>query len=213
MKITNYLFSIMAIALVIVAPASAKEPKIDTSDDALITVDGLYPVEHTRIDLAFAKPDLDLSPYNKVMVAPVAIAYKKESFELTEKQVERMDEYFVSALNEQLTENGYEVVTTPGRDVLLVSASIVDLYVNRPTKEPVGRSTVFTAESGEMTLIGELTDSMSGEILVRFADRRRPRSHWARSTSVAEWSEVRRAFKFWAGILHERLDVFHGSTD
>lgn len=213
MKTFNYGVLLLMLALMVGGIADAKEPEIDTSDSALVTVDGLYPVKHTRIDVAYAKPDLDLSQYNKVMVAPVSIAYKKRSFELGEEQIERMEEYFIAALNDQLTEEGYEIVGSPGPDVLLVEASIVDLYVNRPPERSVGRTTVFTASSGEMTLIGELKDSKSGEILVRFADRQQPRSHWARSTSVSEWSEVRRAFRFWAGILQERLDVFHGKDD
>ncbi len=213
MKIVNYGLLLLAFASIAAAPAQAKQPEIDTSDSALITVDGLYPVRHTRVDVAYAKPDLDLSQYSKVMVAPVSIAYDKRSFELSEEQLQRMDGYFRAALDEQLSENGYEVVTASGRDVLLVEASIVDLYVNRSAEPPVGRSKVFTATSGEMTLIGELKDSMSGETLVRFADRQRPRSYWSRSTSVSEWSEVSRAFRFWAGILHERLDVFHGPAN
>lgn len=213
MNILNCGVLLLALTSMAAGVVHAKEPEIDTSDSALMTVDGLYPVTHTRIDIAHAKPDLDLSQYDKVMVAPVSVAYERRSFELTEKQVKRMDEYFVAALNDRLTEKGYEVVATPAPNVLLVEASIVDLYVNRPTEPSVGRSTVFTATSGEMTLIGELKDSMSGEILVRFADRRRPRSYWSRSTSVSEWSEVRRAFEFWADILRERLDVFHGSTN
>ena len=193
--------------------ASAKEPVIDTSDPSKMTVDGLYPVKHSRIDVAFAREGLDLGPYDAVMVAPVSIAYQRKSYELNEVQVERMGRYFSETLSEELSDNGYQLVTTPGANVLLLQASIVDLRINRPTKAPVGRATVFAAESGEMTLIGELKDSMSGQILVRFADRQRPRSYWAKSTSISEWSEVRRAFRFWAGILTERLDAFHGSAD
>ena len=213
MKPINQIALLLILTLLVSAPAMAKEPEIDTSDPAKATVDGLYPVKHSRIDVAFAKPALDLSRYSKIMIAPVSIAYKKDSFELSEAQVERMDQYFLDALNDQLTENGYEVVATPGRDVLLVKANIVDLMVNRPAEPSIGRTTVFTATSGEMTLIGELKDSMSGEILVRFSDRQRPRSHWSRSTAVSEWSEVRRAFRFWAEILHKRLDVFHKAGD
>lgn len=213
MKTKNVLFVLAATLLVSAGSLMAKQPEIDTSDSTRMTVDGLYPVKHTRFDVAFAKPDFDLSPYDKVLVAPVSIYYKRDSFELTEKQVAKMEKYFFAALNDQLTEKGYEVVNTPGQDVLLVEASIADLYVNRPTEPSIGRTKIFTASSGEMTLIGELRDSLSGEILVRFADRQQPRSHWAQSTSVSEWSEVRRAFKFWTGILHDRLEAFHESNE
>ena len=191
--------------------AWASAPEIDTSSGAQPTVDGLYPVKQRRIDKAFAKPDLDLSGYGKVMVAPVSIAYRKDSFELTDKQTRRMSDYFWRALDDALVDHGYEVVSEAGPDVLLVAASIVDLDINVPTEPRAGRTSYFTASSGSMTLIGELRDSASGEVLVRFADRRQPRRHWANSTSVSSWSEVRQAFRFWAGILQDRLDYFHGA--
>lgn len=189
----------------------AGSPEIDTHPDTEPTIDGLYPVKQTRIDKAFAKPGLDLSAYSGVMVAPVSIAYRKNSFELTDKQTRRMNDYFWRALDDALVDNGYDVASEPATDVLLVVARIVDLDINVPTKPRAGRSTYFTASSGSMTLIGELRDSVSGEVLVRFADQQQPRSHWARSTSVDNWSDVRQAFKFWATILQDRLDYFHGS--
>ncbi len=190
----------------------ARSPRIDTGLDAEPTVDGLYPVKKTRIDKAFAKPDLDLSSYTKVMIAPVSIAYRKDSFELTDTQMHRMNEYFWRALDDALVDHGYEVVAEAGSDVVQIVARIVDLDINVPTEPRVGRTTYFTASSGSMTLIGELRDSSSGEVLVRFADRQQPRSHWERSTTVSNWGEVRRAFKFWANILQDRLDYFHASN-
>lgn len=209
MNMRRILVVIVASILATTGTAWGKQPVIDTSDASKMTVDGLYPVVHGRMDEAFAKPDLDLSPYARVMVAPASIAYRRNSFELTDEQVERMFRYFQEALVKELEEGGYSLVDAAGPDVLLVEANIVDLMVNRPTEPSVGRTTIFTASSGEMTLIGELKDSASGEVLVRFADRQRPRSHWARSTSVSEWAEVRRAFRFWAGILRDRLEAFH----
>lgn len=203
------LIAIVAAALATTGTAWAKKPVIDTSDASRMTADGLYPVVHGRLDEAFAKPDLDLSPYTKVMVVTPGIAYRRDSFELTDEQAAKMVRYFHEALAEEFEESGYSVADAAGPDVLLVEANIVDLTINRPTGPSVGRTKIFTATSGEMTLIGELKDSSSKEILVRFADRQRPRSHWSQSTSVSEWSEVRRAFRFWAGILRDRLDTFH----
>lgn len=209
MHIRTIVIATVASILASTGPALAKKPVIDTSDEARMTVDGLYPVVHGRMDEAFAKPDLDLSPYTKVMVAPAGIAYRRNSIELTEDQAEKMLRYFHEAFVRQLADRGYPLVEAAGPDVLLVEADIVDLSVNRPTEPSIGRTEIFTATSGEMTLIGELKDSESGEILVRFADRQRPRSYWMRSTSVSEWAEVRRAFDFWARILRDRLDAFH----
>ena len=209
-------FLILTIALSVLMgvanQAWARSPDFDTDTDAEPTIDGLYPVEQTRIDKAFAKPDLDLSTYDRVMIAPVSIAYRKDSFELTEKQARRMNDYFLRALDDALVDNSYDIASEPATDVLLVVARIVDLAINVPTQPRAGRSTYFTASSGSMALIGELRDSVSGEVLVRFADRQKPRSHWARSTAIDNWSDVRQAFKFWATILQDRLNYFHDAV-
>ncbi|MDJ0751803.1 MAG: DUF3313 family protein [Woeseiaceae bacterium] len=209
MEIRNVLTAVLFSVLVVTSSAWAKKPVIDTSDSSQMTIDGLYPVVHSRLDEAFAKPDLDLSEYAKVMIATPDIAYRKRSSELSDEQAVRMIRYFHEAVTAELEDGGYSLVETAGTDVLLIEANIVDLMINRPTEPSIGRTTVFTATSGEMTLIGELKDSTSGEILARFADRNRPRSYWSQSTVVSEWSEVRRAFKFWAGILGDRLNAFN----
>lgn len=209
MKPDILLIALAAAAILATAPVLAKKPTIDTSDPSRMTVDGLYPVKHSRLDNAFAKPDFSLSQYSKVRIEQPDIAYRRNSYELSEKQAEKMVRYFNEALAAQLEKKGYELVDSTGPDVLLVDADIIDMKINRPTERSTGRTTIFTASSGEMTLIGELRDSRSGELLARFADRQQPRSYWAQSTSVREWSDARRAFNFWAKILADRLDAFH----
>lgn len=203
------LIAIISAVIATTGTACATDPVAQVSDSSSLTVDGLRPVTNSRLDEAFAVPGLDLSPYTKVMVAPGDISYHRDSYELTDRQVAMMSRYFGEALIDELEEGGYSLVNSAGPDVLLVEVDIVDLMVNRPTEPSVGRTTIFTATSGEMTLAGKLRDSTSGELLARFEDRQRPRSYWSRSTSVSEWSEARRAFDFWAEILRERLDAFH----
>ena len=65
----------------------------------------------------------------------------------------------------------YPVVTEAAPDVLRVRAGIVNLYINAPDTGP-GRSRTIVSSAGEMTLIAELTDSASGQVLARVADRR-----------------------------------------
>lgn len=203
MKLRSIARGLAAVMLPLFAGCAA------TNDIPRTTVEGLELIDGTRIDIVYAKPNVDLSRYDKVLLAPVSIAYQRSSAELTNRQVARMRREFRGALEDELMEGGYALAAEPAQEVLLLEASIVDLYVNRPTRPSAGRAVILTATSGEMTLMGELRDSSSGEVLVRFSDRERPRSYWQRSTSISEWSEARRAFRFWAGILREGMDRFH----
>ena len=64
---------------------------------------------------------------------------------------------------------------------------------------------------GLVTLILELYDSQSGEILARAADRRdatRDTSNsLARVSTAFVQADVRRLFNYWGGLLREQLDA------
>jgi hypothetical protein len=66
-----------------------------------------------------------------------------------------------------------------------------------------------------MTLLMELRDALSGEILARVSDRREARAAGRGpndlyySTAVSQAEDVRRVFRRWARILKARLDQIH----
>ena len=201
----------------------AQEPTIQTGSSAEVTVDGLHRVDNSKMALAYVKPDVDISSYTKIMLDPVSIAYKKEprgtgrmrtahhesNFALTPKQTEKMKGLFQeSAVNALTSDNGYQIVSHPGPDVLRVSCALIDLVVTVPTQEPVGRSRTFAESYGAVTLVVELRDSETGEIFARVADRKEPGSNVGMNevSRVAVTSDLRRLFKFWSGYLREGLD-------
>jgi len=183
---------------------------------ARVTEEGLIQLEQARVGFAAVKPGLDLSRYDRIIVLPVYIAFKKtrDSYELPEDRVEDMKRYFNEAIVKQLDEKGgYPVVTEAGADVLLLRAALADVVVKVPPEPTSARDRVYVHEAGEMTLVAELRDSVSGELLARAADRRSV-SHPGgayRSSSVYHVNDVRRLFDFWASNLRERLDEAHAS--
>jgi hypothetical protein len=116
---------------------------------------------------------------------------------------------FVKALE---TRSTYKVVTEPGPDVLRVKAMILNLYVNAPESATSARTRTYTVSAGEMTLVAELHDSETGEVLARIVDRREAR-HSDRLTltdSVVNIGEARDIAAAWAGALRNGLDRAHG---
>jgi len=78
----------------------------------------------------------------------------------------------------------------------------------------VGRGEVWLSSVGEATLIIEVIDSMSGEVIFRAAERRAAEpgqgTTGVRSNSVTTWAEVRRLMRRWARTLREGLDSIPG---
>ena len=112
----------------------------------------------------------------------------------------RVSELFNSVFIEVLeADDGFEIVSEPDYDVLLVRAAIIDLDVTVPDTSAAGRSRSYTADSGAATLYIELYDSVSGQILGRAFDRQAARQN----TSVMRWTnrasntaDARRVFRF-----------------
>jgi hypothetical protein len=207
------------------ASAPSPPPTLQTGPDAEVSIDGLVRVDNAVVPLVYRKPDMDLSPYTRFMLDPVEISYQKDpgglrqsgmagtsgNFALSMRQMENLRGMFQEAVTDALIrDNGYELTTEPGPDVLRITASLVDLVVNVPT-ESAGRQQVYTRSYGLVSLILELRDSESGEILVRAGDRRDPtRNGDIRLAEVSPAyvrADVQRLFQHWAGLLRERLDA------
>jgi hypothetical protein len=70
--------------------------------------------------------------------------------------------------------------------VLRVKASILNLYVNAPSSGGAGRSRTYVSSAGQMTLLAELVDATSGQVLARVADRREANATGARRMELAD---------------------------
>jgi hypothetical protein len=76
----------------------------------------------------------------------------------------------------------------------------------------MGRSRTYVVSAGAMTLVAELADSKSGDVLARLVDRREARStgRVSLSDSVSNQGEARSIAASWALILRKALDKARG---
>jgi len=209
--------------------ASTPPLTVQTGPDAEITADGLVKVDNSVMGAAWVQPDLDLQPYTKMMIDDVVVAYKKDpegrrrdspggaggerNFALSSSQMDVLKNLFQEAVVKELTkDNGYQLVDTPAPDVLRISCYLMDLVVKVPTTEgAAGRSQTFARSYAEVTVVFELHDSESQEILARVADRGDPTvtggySEMAAVNPAFVRSDVTRMFEYWAGLLREGVD-------
>lgn len=207
------------------ASNSAGLPTI--APDAEVTIDGLYRMENTVMALGYAKRDLDLSPYTAFILDPVSVSYQKDpgnsrrtsldnNFALSERQMADLKRMYQEEVEEALTENdGYELVSRPGPNVARLTPFLLDLVVRIPTDRPGGRSRIYVASYGEVTMVVELRDSQSGEILARVGDRQDPTSAVYQLSEVSTTyvrGDVTRLFRHWATMMRERLDQLRAAS-
>jgi hypothetical protein len=188
--------------------------------------DGLVRQPGTRLDAVFVKPDAEIAAYRSVLLDPVEVRFARnwepnrggrsglnrlDAGDLAEIQRSLAD-LVREMVGAELARGGYSLVDTAGPDTLRVTAAIVDLYITAPDTMPAGRSRTYTANSGRMTLVAELRDSMTGEILARAVDARSGRSAgtWTVTNRVTNTADARRAIQVWATALRRSLDEMYG---
>ena len=188
--------------------------------------DGLVLQPGTRLGAVFVKPDAEISSYTSVMLDPVQVSFarnwdpnrggRSQSGRLNANDITAMKaglaDMFRETFRAELERGGYKLVDEVGPDTLRVTAEIVDLFVTAPNTMTAGRSRTYTANTGRMTLVAELRDSVTGEILARVVDAQSGRSTgtWMAASSVTNNADARRAIGIWATALRRSLDGLYG---
>ena len=187
--------------------------------------DGLVRQPNTRLDAVFLKPDAEIPSYANIILAPASVQFARNwdpnrggrsmSRRLDTADVVAIKDNLAATLaeifKEELTAGGYQVVTEPGPDTLLVIPAIIDLYMTAPDTMSPGRTRTYTANSGRMTLVLEIRDSVTGETLARVVDARGGRTSGVMTVTnrATNTADARRAIRIWAQALRNGLDSLY----
>ncbi|MCH8306691.1 MAG: DUF3313 family protein [Proteobacteria bacterium] len=212
-------------AVVLVACTTAP-PTIQTGPDAELSFDGLHKVDNSQADVAWARPDFDISGYTKIWLVGAGIEYRQVKdrgrstiarsqggpYFIDDKSRAQFEELVGKVFKEEFEKiEKYELVDGPGPDVLMIRGGLLDVTSYVPPDPIGGRSYIYLSSVGEATLVLELRDSETGTILARSVDRRAAETiggTFTRSNSVTNSAEARRLIRFWATRLREGLDGF-----
>jgi hypothetical protein len=186
-----------------------------------VTEDGLVRTDIKGVDNAYVRPGSTLAPYRRIRLDPVQIAFSEDwdpertgsRVKLSDAEREKirtdLGTLFMSVFKQEVEKGGYAVVDTSAPDVLRVTPSLVDVYINAPDVMTPGRTRTYVMNAGRMTLVAELRDSESGAILARVSDQREAREETTLqlSNAVENSAQARRMISDWARILRARLDT------
>src|SRR5215831_99986 len=127
--------------------AAPKQPQIQTGPNAEVSYDGLVRVKKSVVDAAWVRPDFDLTPYTKIMIASAGLSFKKvkpvSSFEARKGASEfpispEGQQMFKDIMKEEFTAElsklkRYQIVDQPGPDVLLLVGAVINITSSVPT--------------------------------------------------------------------------------
>ena len=187
--------------------------------------DGLVRVQNRSLDHVYLLPDVSFSGFTRVRLEPVAVSFyrnwnpnRSPTQRLRASDMENIKSSlaneFRRILSDALTRAGYKLVEEDGDDVLRVDAAIVNLSITAPSAGAAPRSRTYVTNTGQMTLVAELRDSVSDQLLGRVVDTVRGRRtggfQW--TTSVTNMADARRAMTQWADVLVTGLNDVEGRS-
>jgi hypothetical protein len=223
MSLKNRASALTAVFVALIMAGCATTTRGPTEWDGLVRQSG------TRFDAVFVRPDAEIPSYRNIVLAPAGVQFarnwdparggRSQSRRLDSGDIQAIKDGLATLLGEifteELTAGGYQIVTEPGPDTLVLIPAIVDLYITAPDTMSAGRSRTYTANSGRMTLVLELRDGVTGETLARVVDSRAGRNAGLMTVTnrVTNTAEARRAIRVWAQALRGALDsVYKGGA-
>jgi uncharacterized membrane protein len=217
---------LVAFAAVLILVGCSSEPTIQTGPGAETTFDGLVRIDNARFAAAWIDPEIDVKQYNKIIPGGAEFEFRaaqkvsasaarhgnQSEFWISDANKQRLAELVSEVFAEELQKSKYfTLAEEPGPDTLIVTGALHDI-VSKVPPEDVGRSEIWLRSLGEATLVIELRDSLSNEVIYRAVERRAVEnvgSQMIRTNTATTWAEVRRWARRWAVSLREGLDSVH----
>jgi len=207
-------------SVLITIGCAGRQPASHNRGDDDLTFDGLRRIENPDFAGEWIKPGAELARYNKILLATPNFHYRamrgdglstSADFEVPEQRRDQFERIVTEAFEKELAKSKrYEVTRDPGPDVLLAVAALYDVVSHVPPDQGE-RSQSFINEIGDATLVAELRDSQSNEVLARVVERRTVASPpaLAVTSEVGVAAEIQNAAERWARKLRELVDALY----
>jgi hypothetical protein len=184
-----------------------------------------------HLDEAYVSAAADFGHYRRVLIDPVQVSFRRDWMRnlarerdlsrridaddaraIAEHAQRSFDEVYAASLEHA----GYARAAAPAPDVLRLTPSLEDYYVNAPDTPSSARTRTYTREAGSATLVLELRDAIDGTLLGRFVDRRRTPSRGGSATDIDAFiwttevstrSDFAALYRTWARVCARSLDA------
>lgn len=214
MKGKLVLFILSVISLVLGCASSEQASDVQTTG-FLKDYSKLHPGEPGEPLLFYRNPTANWRDYDKAMIDPVTV-WRGEDSELGEippRDLQRLTRLLRVKAIEAVRAEGMQVVDQPGPGVMRIRLALTEAEQASRTMHTVTSvvplpsiskmATGTRAFVGVAGIEGEVSDSVTGEVLMAGVDRR---GGGRELTDVRNpWSHVEKAFQYWSDRFRQRL--------
>ncbi len=211
------LLALAGLALLCRFGVSVAQPIFAIGDDAEVTEEGLHRIDPLIMEAAWARPEFDLSGYTRVLLMPTAVQFRDvperatdaltrrntEEWPVDEDRKEWLREKWRTALEARFSEDsridGFQGDTS---NVLVVQAFLADVVSRIPPYSVVGSVISYVSDPWSASIILELRDAQTAQLLARTIDRRNARG----LMDIGEvWIRTGDLLPRWAQVVDQRL--------
>ena len=194
-----------------------------------VSKDGLQLKAHTASRVIYVKPGATFGQYKRVMILDCFVQFQKDwqrnynmnvsdpMNQVSDQQAAQMKQAlateFKRVFTKELEKGGYQVVTSPAPDVLLLRPAIIDLVVTAPDTMSANMDVNWVSSAGSGTLYLELWDPTTNTILARVMDAQADQEGFARRANRATNTQAADIIlSGWADSLVKHLDAARASS-
>jgi hypothetical protein len=205
-----------SLSLVFVAALAActTQPRVPTEAD--VNFEGLQSGNSQRFEIAQFRPGVDFTHYTAVQILEPDLEFRRpdrtqQEFPLTAEQRARFRDLLAASFRDAFaTSETLTVVSHSGPDVLSLDVRVIDIVARvPPTGSGVGsRGTIALDATGQVTLVLEIRDSESGQMLARGVETRQVRGAAMRQNAemLTQWTDVDALADRWADAARSGLE-------
>jgi hypothetical protein len=182
-----------------------------------------------QVLLIYIKPNLNIAPYKKIMLAPITI-WDDPSYPMSvddRNDLVQLADSETAQLSDQLSKDGYEMVDKFGPETMRVQVAIIHgeptkvglAFISRIVPQVRALNTLWSFASGKPAFTGDvhvevkITDAATGELLAAGADARAGTLKLFDKNVFSSWGDVKNAFTYWNGLFIYRLCEYSQKTD
>ena len=160
----------------------------------------------------YINPNIDASKYNKFIVDPVAINLSKEGKDenIDPEEMKKLAKFFRKQIAVELNK-GYQIVNSPGHDVIRIRTSISEIDKTNPLLNIHPGTKIMGGGLGGAGAEMELVDSQSGQIIGAAIDNDKG-SRLSIGAGLTWYGHAEEVMENWAEDLKKKIDELHGKT-
>lgn len=204
----------LAFGAIVLAGCAASAPASGVPE---VNFEGLTTVAARRLDVAQVRSGVDFSTYSGLLVSAPELAFRTPDrsnleFALADVQKQRFQTMLATAFTAEFAAlNNLQLSDVAGPEVIELLVRVQDIVATVPpsTVGGIGRGGMALQAVGNVTLVLELSDSLSNEILARGVDTRKVEGVAMRQSGnrmLTRWEDIAELCAEWASIARSGLE-------